>query len=121
MNNQSYGERRAYHALNNILDLPNSQLQDQTNGLFILTILVNNLLEELLRFFSISPSFDARVICNRRILLHCPKTNNFIAVIHKLVNEPFKREVGIIVLVDPTEKRPTPSSALIPFMFVVQG
>lgn len=108
--------RKTHHALNDILDFPDSQFQDQTDGLFILAVLLNHLFEQFLRFLSVPARLDARITC----VLHGSKTNNLIPIVHKLINKPLERKIGVFVLIRPAEKGPTPSSALITFVLVVQ-
>lgn len=66
------------------------------------------------------PRLDARIAGNARILLHSAQTDDLVPVVHQLVDEPFQRKVGVVVLVRPAEERPAAARALVAFVLVVQ-
>lgn len=113
--------KQAYHALDNVLNFTDRQFQHQADGLFILAVLLDDLLEQLFRLFAVLARFNCGVACDRGILLYRTKADNLIAVVHQLIKQPLERKVRIIVLVGSTEKRATAASRLVAFVLVVQG
>lgn len=110
------GMSKTHHALDDILHFPDSQFQDQADGFFILTVLLDHLFKQFLCFLSVPTRLHARITC----VLHGSKTNNFIPIVHKFINKPLECKVGVFVLICPAEKGPTPSSALVTFVLVIQ-
>ena len=66
------------------------------------------------------PRLDTRIAGNARVLLHRAQTDDLVAVVHQLVDEPFQRKVGVIVLVRPAEERPAAARALVALVLIVQ-
>jgi hypothetical protein len=68
--------------LDDLLDLPNGQFQDQTNRLFILAVLLDYLLEKPFSLLAIFPGLNRSIARDARIFFDDPKTDNFIAIVN---------------------------------------
>lgn len=110
-----------HHSLNNLLHFPDDQLQDQADSLFVLAVLLDDLLEQPLRFLAILALLDSSIARHTRVLFHRAQTNDLIPVSNQLINQPVQRKVGVIILVRATQKRPAPSGTLVSLMLVVEG
>lgn len=73
---------KAYHALDNVLNLAHGKFQDQADSLLILTVFLDYLLKELFCLRTVFLFFDSGIAGDTRILFHRPKADDLIAVIH---------------------------------------
>ena len=96
------GGRRGYHALDHLLDLPDGEFKDNTDCLLVL-VLLDDPVEELRSFLAIE-LFLARVGGHFCVFVDDAETDDFVAVVNELVDEPFQRELRVVVLVGAAEE-----------------
>ena len=86
------GDEETDHTLNCLRDLAHSEFQDQADG-FVLFILFLYMLEKLASFSLVDTLLDANVATYLAIFVNNAKTDNLIAVFHKLLNKPFESKL----------------------------
>ena len=109
-----------YHALNGLVHLADRKLEHQTDGP-IVGVLLDDLVEQLLSLAAVSTVLDARLAADLRVLLDDAQTDNLVAVVDELVDQPFERELGVVVLVGAAQEGARPARVLVVAMLAAQG
>ena len=119
--NEDSGFVDSDHALNDVLDFANSQLQDQADRFLILGVLLDHLFEQLLCFLAVFSRLDCGVTRDTGVLFHRTETDDLVTIVDQLIDEPLEREIGIVVLICAAKECSTASRALVSFVLVVQS
>lgn len=88
-----------HHVVNNLVDLANREFQYQVDGLVVVVpaLYVGHC---VLGLDAIAPAFNAAVAGDGIFFFHHPQTDNLVAVVDQLVDEPLQGIDRVLVLVE---------------------
>lgn len=107
--------------MDNFLNLTDGQFEDQTDGLFILPVLPNDLFKQLLGLLAVLLALDVGITRDSRVLIYDAETDYFIAIADQVIHEPFQGKVGVFIGIGADQKGPTATGRLVALVLVIQG
>lgn len=94
--------RWTYHALDSLRNLAHCQFKDQADG-FAILILSLHRFEQGTSFLFVDTLLDTRVAGDLAVLVDNAEADNLVAIFHQFFDEPFKSELGIVILYSQVE------------------
>jgi len=93
-----------YHSLDRLVHFPDRVLEDDGYG-FLLFVLLDDLIEQLLRLQSVQPLLQCHVAADLAILVDDPEADDLVAVVDQLIDQPFEGELRVVILIGAAQKR----------------
>ena len=91
------------------MHLADGKLEDDGDGLFVL-VLVDDLVEQLAGLLAVEALLQGGVAADLAVLVDDAQTDDLVAVVDELVDQPLEGKLGVVVLVGAAEESARPAA-----------